>query len=229
MPGGPRAREEEPMNLGARNATESSKQAFERIACGVLSLDPGARLVALKQAGQEPRWAGRASETSGRYVGRTNADLVSPLKLILAKEGVDSFAQGSTDAHRLMFVAPACACQIEIVARLPPDAHMSATTERSIHLTGAATRHTINTDFRLRNSRDVRGQCNDAEFVCRSRSRSRSGRYRKPEGPAPSGLTNRWSGEKKSASSPQPFALGSTYGNRASGSTDELGFGACWD
>jgi hypothetical protein len=70
------------MNVVARSATKSSRLAFERIARGVLSLDPGVRLVALEQGGQEPRRAGRASEISGRCAGRTNADadLVGPLK-----------------------------------------------------------------------------------------------------------------------------------------------------
>lgn len=60
------------MNVVARSATESSKQASERITRDVLSLDPGVQSGSAG-SGWKPRWVLRAAKISTRYSGKINA------------------------------------------------------------------------------------------------------------------------------------------------------------
>jgi hypothetical protein len=109
-------------------------------------------------------------------------------------------------ALRLVFVAPADRGQIETVARFGPDCTHEGY-NRAEHSLDSR-RNSEHNQCRISGARLLR--CSGA--VQRRGIRSPLaqskliGTIPEPEAPAESGLTNRWSGEKKSASSPQPFA-----------------------
>ena len=121
------------MSAYARSTPASSTPAFEQIACDVFSLDPGIRWVGLKQAGGRPSWVWRDPETSRRYAGAPNTELIDPLKLIQAEQRVDRCgAEANASPRRPLFLVLAYADLIEIVTRLGPDAQVSVATDRSI-------------------------------------------------------------------------------------------------
>jgi len=101
----------------------------------VFSLHPGVEWVVLEEAGCEPRWAWRDSDTGKLCLGttRNNAQLIDPLLFMLAEPSDDvSEEEAVTNSHRLLFVVLAYADMVQIVARMGADAHISVAVSPAI-------------------------------------------------------------------------------------------------
>jgi triphosphoribosyl-dephospho-CoA synthetase len=114
-----------PANSGVidRNGT----MPFGRLVQQVFSLDSAIQWVVLEEAGREPRWAWRDSETRDLRVGTTmdNASFIDPLMLMLA-EGQEAMIGdgGSVDFHQLRFIVLHYEDAAQIVARFGRYAHI---------------------------------------------------------------------------------------------------------
>ena len=101
---------------------------FGRLARHVLSLDSAIEWVALEEAGREPRWAWRDSETGDLCAGSAigNAQVADPLLFMLAEGGDDLHGEEMTgNPHSVLFVVLVYAEVVQIVARLRPNAHVT--------------------------------------------------------------------------------------------------------
>jgi hypothetical protein len=109
------------------------KRDFRSLAQELLALDDAIKWIALEEAGCEPRWAWRDSETGRLCAGTTSydAELVDPLLLMLA-EGRENLYDHETgpELHHLLFVVLAYADLVQIVARFGPDAYVSVAADR---------------------------------------------------------------------------------------------------
>ena len=101
---------------------------FSRLARHVLSLDSAIEWVALEEAGREPRWAWRDSETGDLCAGSAtgNAQVADPLLFMLAEGGDNLHGEEITgNPHSLRFVVLVYADVVQIVARLRPNAYVT--------------------------------------------------------------------------------------------------------
>jgi hypothetical protein len=118
------------MSAGANNTFRVGlgKGAFGLLMREIFALDSAVHWIALEQAGREPRWAWRDSNTGQLYAGASanNAELLDPLLLMLAEGHVELDSRRATaNPHHLRFVVLAYEDSSQIVARFGSDAHIS--------------------------------------------------------------------------------------------------------